>query len=75
MTRPWPEVAARAGCPVVLMHMQGTPEDMQDHPHYDDLVRDVICFLRDAMDRAVAAGIRKDLVLIDPGIGFGKDIP
>ncbi len=65
-------VAARAGCPVVLMHMQGTPEDMQDHPHYDDLMRDVIYFLRDAMDRAVAAGIRKDLVLIDPGIGFGK---
>lgn len=65
-------VAARAGCPVVLMHMQGTPEDMQDHPHYDDVVRDVIHFLRDAKDRAVAAGIRKDLVLVDPGIGFGK---
>jgi dihydropteroate synthase len=65
-------VAARAGCPVVLMHMQGTPEDMQDHPHYDDVVRDVIHFLRDAKDRAAAAGIRKDLVMVDPGIGFGK---
>jgi dihydropteroate synthase len=65
-------VAARAGCPVVLMHMQGTPEDMQDHPHYEDVVGDVICFLRDAMGRAVAAGIRNDLILLDPGIGFGK---
>jgi dihydropteroate synthase len=65
-------VAARTGCPVVLMHMQGTPEDMQDHPHYDDVVRDVIHFLLDAKDRAVAAGIRKDLVMVDPGIGFGK---
>jgi len=54
------------------MHMQGTPEHMQDHPHYDDVVRDVIDFLRDAKDRAVAAGIRKDLVMVDPGIGFGK---
>lgn len=65
-------VAARAGCPVVLMHMQGTPEDMQDHPHYEDVVGDVICFLRDAKERAVSAGIRKDLILVDPGIGFGK---
>ena len=65
-------VAARAGCPVVLMHMQGTPEDMQDHPHYDDLVGDVIHFLWDAKERAVAAGIRKDLIMVDPGIGFGK---
>jgi dihydropteroate synthase len=65
-------VAARAGCPVVLMHMQGTPEDMQDHPHYDDVVGDVIHFLWDAKERAVAAGIRKDLVMVDPGIGFGK---
>jgi dihydropteroate synthase len=67
-----PEVASRAGCPVVLMHMQGTPEDMQDHPRYDDVVSDVIRFLRDAQKRAVEAGIRKDLVMVDPGIGFGK---
>jgi dihydropteroate synthase len=66
------EVAARAGCPVVLMHMQGTPEDMQDHPHYDDVVGDVIQFLWDAKERAVSAGVRKDLVMVDPGIGFGK---
>lgn len=66
------EVAARAGCPVVLMHMQGTPENMQDRPRYDDVVGDVIDFLRDAKERAVSAGIRKDLILVDPGIGFGK---
>jgi dihydropteroate synthase len=65
-------VAARAACPVVLMHMQGTPEDMQDHPHYDDVVGDVVHFLRDAKERATAVGIRKDLIMGDPGIGFGK---
>jgi dihydropteroate synthase len=65
-------VAARAGCPVVLMHMQGTPEDMQDHPHYDDVVRDVIHFLREAKKRAIAAGVGENLVMVDPGIGFGK---
>jgi len=65
-------VCADAGVPIVLMHMKGTPRNMQDKPTYADLIPDVLAFLRDAVDRAVAAGIREDLIVVDPGIGFGK---
>lgn len=65
-------VAARAGVPVILMHMKGTPETMQSNPTYEALIPEILDFLRDAMDRATNAGIRRDLILVDPGIGFGK---
>ena len=65
-------VAAEAGVPVILMHMQGTPENMQKDPHYEDLISDIMAFLRDATKQAVEAGIREDLIVLDPGIGFGK---
>jgi dihydropteroate synthase len=65
-------VAARAGVPVILMHMKGTPETMQSNPTYEALIPEILDFLRVAMDRATNAGIRKDLILVDPGIGFGK---
>ena len=65
-------VAAEAEVPVVLMHMQGTPGNMQDNPAYDQLIPEILGFLKEAMDRAVEGGIRKDLVIVDPGIGFGK---
>ncbi len=65
-------VVAEAGVPVILMHMQGTPGDMQKNPTYDNLIQEILDFLRDAIERAVKAGIRKDLIIIDPGIGFGK---
>jgi dihydropteroate synthase len=64
--------AARAGVPVVLMHMKGTPENMQDNPTYDDLILEILDFLKDAVRRAMAAGIKEDLIIVDPGIGFGK---
>ena len=66
------QVAAEAGVPVVLMHMKGTPQDMQDRPVYRDLISEIFEFLADAVRRAVAAGVREDLVMVDPGIGFGK---
>lgn len=66
------DVAARAGVPVVLMHMKGTPENMQVQPTYDDLLGEVLEFLSEAVERAVRAGIHRDRILIDPGIGFGK---
>jgi dihydropteroate synthase len=66
------KVAAEAGVPVILMHMKGTPADMQVHPTYEDVVEEIIAFLRKAMDRAVSEGIRKERVIVDPGIGFGK---
>jgi dihydropteroate synthase len=65
-------VAAEAGVPVILMHMQGTPGDMQKNPTYDDLIQEILNFFEDAVKRAVKAGIRKELIIIDPGIGFGK---
>jgi dihydropteroate synthase len=65
-------VAAEAGVPVILMHMKGTPTDMQNDPTYEDLIPDIIAFLKDAVTRAVMGGISENMVIIDPGIGFGK---
>ena len=65
-------IAARTGLPVILMHMKGTPENMQENPTYEDLIVEILGFLEDAIRRAVTAGIKKDLIIIDPGIGFGK---
>ncbi len=65
-------VAAEAGVPIILMHMQGTPGNMQDNPTYNRLIPEIFDFLKDAIDRATRAGIRKDLIVVDPGLGFGK---
>lgn len=70
-----PEMAglvAERGVPVVLMHMRGVPATMQQAPVYDDVVEEVAGFLGSARDRAVQAGIERDRVVLDPGIGFGK---
>ena len=64
-------VAAR-GCPVILMHMRGTPATMASFAHYDDLVEDVLRELAARVDRAVAAGVDQRRIAIDPGIGFAK---
>lgn len=65
-------VVAAAGVPIVLMHMKGTPRDMQVNPTYDDLLGDIMEFLRGAADKAISMGIKPNLIIIDPGIGFGK---
>ncbi len=65
-------VAAEAGVPVILMHMKGSPENMQKDPVYDDLISEIKDFLKDAAQRAVKAGISENLIVVDPGIGFGK---
>jgi len=62
-----------AGVPVVLMHMQGAPGNMQVNPSYHDLIPEILNFLKTAADKAVAAGIKRDLIIVDPGIGFGKN--
>lgn len=67
-----PGVAARAGAAVVLMHMQGTPLTMQAAPHYDDLIGEIRVFLAERMRIAEAAGIARERLIVDPGIGFGK---
>jgi dihydropteroate synthase len=65
-------VAAQARVPVILMHMKGTPADMQVDPSYHDLIPEIMDFLKDAMDLAVRGGIKEDMIILDPGIGFGK---
>jgi dihydropteroate synthase len=66
------EVCAAAGVPVVLMHMQGEPESMQQRPHYNDVVREVRDELHKRAEAALARGVPS--VLVDPGIGFGKTL-
>jgi dihydropteroate synthase len=67
------EVVAAAGCGLVLMHMQGAPPTMQVAPHYDDVVQEIKQFLLARMECARSAGIAEDQILLDPGIGFGKN--
>ena len=66
------DVAAAAGVPVILMHMQGTPENMQLNPRYDDLLNEIIAFFEDAVNRCKSAGIKEQMIILDPGLGFGK---
>jgi dihydropteroate synthase len=67
-------VVADAGAYLCLMHMQGDPRTMQDNPTYDDVVSDVKAFLEERLAVAVDAGVREELVCLDPGIGFGKTV-
>src|ERR687890_2043076 len=67
-------VIEAAACPVILMHMQGEPKTMQKEPHYQDVVREVSDFLAERAEYAVAAGVRPENIIVDPGIGFGKNL-
>jgi len=68
------EVVATAGVPVVLMHHQGAPEVMQDAPRYVDVLVEVYLWLEERIVAAIAAGIDRSKILVDPGIGFGKSV-
>ncbi len=68
------QAAAATGLPVCLMHMLGEPGDMQDNPHYEDLVGEVSAFLADSMARCAAAGIGPESIVLDPGFGFAKTL-
>ncbi|WP_183203768.1 dihydropteroate synthase [Brevundimonas lenta] len=68
------ETAADLGCDVVLMHMKGEPRTMQDAPHYDDVLSEVSDWLAARADAAMAAGVSRDRIWLDPGIGFGKTV-
>jgi dihydropteroate synthase len=65
-------VAAALGCEVVLMHMQGEPRTMQDNPTYGDVTAEVTAFLAERAEAAMAAGVAREKIWLDPGIGFGK---
>ncbi len=64
--------AAELGCDVVLMHMQGEPRTMQADPHYEDVVAEVTGWLVARAEAAVAAGVDRERIWLDPGLGFGK---
>ena len=67
-------VTADAAAPVCLMHAQGDPEVMQDQPEYADVLLDVYDFLEQRIEYAVKAGISREQIIVDPGIGFGKTV-
>ena len=66
------EVVSSTNAGVVLMHMQGTPQTMQDDPRYDDVVAEVRAYLLDRIAWCEARGIPRERIAVDPGIGFGK---
>ncbi|MBW5414130.1 MULTISPECIES: dihydropteroate synthase [Pseudomonas] len=68
------EAAAATGLPVCLMHMQGEPGTMQQNPHYEDVVTDVIAFLSERVAACEKEGIRRDQLILDPGFGFAKTL-
>ena len=66
------QLCAEKKCPYIIMHMQGTPETMQNDPSYDDVVTEILSFLQKRAEECIKAGIDKNDIIIDPGIGFGK---
>ncbi len=68
------DVVAESGAGVALMHMRGTPRTMQRDPRYDDVVGEVAAYLAERVGAAERAGIHRDAVVVDPGIGFGKTV-
>ena len=68
------ETAAELALPVCLMHMQGTPQTMQQAPHYDHLLDDVADFLNQRIFACLQAGIEQSHIILDPGFGFGKTV-
>lgn len=69
-----PALCATSGCGVVVMHMQGEPRTMQQAPHYADVVAEVSAFFVERLDALVMAGIAREALCFDPGIGFGKSL-
>jgi dihydropteroate synthase len=67
-------VAASSGAPLVLMHMRGLPRTMQVRPHYNSLLSEVVRFLEERIQVACEAGVSRDQIVVDPGIGFGKTV-
>ncbi len=65
-------LAAQKKVPVILMHMKGIPKTMQVNPHYEDVLKEVKDFLKERLDEAQSQGIKKEKIILDPGIGFGK---
>ena len=65
-------VIAEYRVPVIIMHIKGEPRNMQQNPHYDDLMGEIYGYLAESIQLAEAAGIKREKIIVDPGIGFGK---
>ena len=68
------DVALKFDCPLIIMHMKGTPKNMQDDPQYESLISDIKDYLLDRIDLIISKGINPKKIVIDPGIGFGKTV-
>lgn len=67
-------VCNEKGSPAIIMHMKGTPKDMQENPVYEDVIGEIMHFLSDRVDKATAVGLNSTQIAVDPGIGFGKRV-
>lgn len=68
------DIVSKFDCPVILNHIKGTPENMQKNIYYDDVIDDILLFLDEHINYGLKKGIKKDRFIIDPGIGFGKNV-
>ena len=68
------DVALKFNCPIIIMHMKGTPKSMQDNPQYESLISDIKDYLQERVDFILSKGINSKKIVIDPGIGFGKTV-
>jgi dihydropteroate synthase len=66
------KIATERQVPMVLMHIKGTPKNMQENPYYDDVIQEITNYLQESIQLGMNAGIKKENIIIDPGIGFGK---
>ena len=67
------DIAKKYNVPIILMHIKGTPKNMQKDPHYDDVVKEVGEFFKERIEYAKSKGIKEEKIILDPGIGFGKN--
>jgi len=69
-----PRIIAKLKVPVIIMHMKGNPKNMQVSPEYKDLINDILIFFVEKIKMAINAGIDQNMIILDPGIGFGKTV-
>jgi len=65
-------VAAQYNVPIIIMHIKGTPKDMQKNPYYKDVIEEILQFFEERIEHALKAGVKLENIILDPGIGFGK---
>lgn len=69
-----PETIAQLKAPVIIMHMKGNPSDMQENPKYKDVIDEIITYFKEKINIAINSGIEREMIILDPGIGFGKTV-